>query len=90
MESNIISFKRKKKEYDGCKHNTVVVDPELFQLECSDCGALLDPMQYLLKLANRESSLEYRITNLAEHLDKMEKRVRTKCIHCGQMTPISQ
>lgn len=71
-----------------CPHARVYVDEELHGLECQDCGAVVHAVgwihRYLVKLAHLQRvTLRHRaMANL------VAQRTRTKCVHCGQMTPL--
>jgi Zn finger protein HypA/HybF involved in hydrogenase expression len=71
-----------------CKHAHVVIDEELWKLECADCGASLDPIAYLVKIAKEEAVAEYRLNELNKMVAEAQVKLRTKCIHCGQFTTI--
>jgi len=89
-----ISIKSKKgsTEYGACKHNSILVDEDLWRIECAKCGKSLDPIQYLVNLAGRERMAEYRLSKLQERYEKvlgiLEDKTRTKCEHCGKLTNI--
>ena len=92
---NIVSFKEAKSRYDmtGCKHLNIIIDEQLSQIECADCGAKLNPIAYLTTLAREEKSYKYQVVELGKALKKVKKeletRTRTKCQHCGKMTNIN-
>ena len=94
IAETVISIKSKKgsTEYGACRHNSILVDEDLWRIECAKCGKSLDPIQYLVNLAGRERMAEYRLTKLQERYEKvlgiLEKKTRTKCEHCGKLTPI--
>lgn len=71
-----------------CFHRRIVIDPELSEIECTDCKAKLNPLKWIENQVSvfrwfmereREASLTIQAANL---------RTRTKCRHCGQMTPV--
>lgn len=86
--SNIISFRLAKTAYGDCKHRNVTIDEHLWKIECADCGAVLDPIAYLVALAKDEAYAEYRVSKLEAYITTLERRIRTKCQHCGKMTRI--
>ncbi len=76
-----------------CAHKgPFIVDEEKWTIECDDCGALLNPVWCLIRLAKKEAYYSQRIIDLAKHLeeidDELKTRERTKCTHCGNMTAI--
>lgn len=88
--TNIISLSLARSKYlpGRCAHKSVVVDEALAEVECRDCGAKLDPMHVLVKLATEESVLQQRIETLRQLNADLDAKTRTKCRHCGQMTPV--
>lgn len=93
MSENIISFRTLTKwdkiDQNTCRHLTVIVDEELWSIECQTCGAKLDPIQFLIRLGQQEKDVEYRIDRLKKIEADIQGRVRTKCEHCGKLTRIS-
>jgi len=84
----LISFKEKKKEIDGCEHNSILVDADLWEIECAECHEKLNPIEYLIKLAQNERLVKMEATMIREQIKQLSNRVRTKCQHCGKMTRI--
>ena len=89
--TNIISLSEARTRYSvgTCQHKHFSVDEILDEVECSDCGAKLNPMQVLVRLAREESVLKNRIASMRQLKADLEKKQRTKCRHCGQMTPVN-
>ncbi len=88
-----ITVNRRKYRTDQCRHRgPFQVDTTLACVECGDCGAMLNPLYVLEVLSCHEAYWNARMRDLREfiaYLDKeIEGRVRTKCVHCGNMTPI--
>lgn len=78
---------------DQCQHRgPYILDRKLACVECGDCGAMLNPLFVLEILANREAYWNMRQRDLGKYLDEInaeiKERTRTKCTHCGNMTPI--
>lgn len=76
-----------------CPHRgPYLVDRRLATVECQDCGALLNPMFCLEMLSAHEAYWNARQKDLAKHLEYLNEeiatRTRTRCAHCGNMTPI--
>lgn len=88
--TNIISLSeaRQRYEFGKCQHKRVTVDEILAEVECRDCGVKLNLMQVLVRLAREESILKNRIEAMRQLKADLEKKQRTKCRHCGQMTPV--
>ena len=78
----------------GCQHtpegNTYLVDQSEGTVHCGKCDTKLDPLWVMLQLANKESHWYYNWERYAKVARAAEKRIRTKCQHCGQMTRISR
>ncbi len=76
-------FRRK-----NCKHKHIIVDEALAEVVCKHCGVKLNPIWVLAMLSREESKLEIlkKDTNLL--LEKLEKKQRTKCQHCGKFTQV--
>jgi len=90
---NIISIELKDwKGYGTCEHNRVIVDEDLWLIECAKCGERLDPIQYLVDLARGERRNKYQLDVLKKRCEKvmgiLENKTRTKCEHCGKLTNI--
>ncbi len=76
-----------------CEHKgPYTVSEEEWTIECGDCGAHLNPIWCMIKLAKKEAYYSQRVVDLIEHLElinkELEGRQRTKCTHCGNMTAI--
>ncbi|MBB3995323.1 hypothetical protein GGR95_002978 [Sulfitobacter undariae] len=55
--SEIIHLKERRKSQ--CKHLTVAVDETLDQVECEDCGEVLNPVVVLRDIARRGLSTNH-------------------------------
>lgn len=88
MACEIISLSEARRKVGGCKHVNMVVDENLDVLECEDCGERLNPISALIRLAREESRLERLIKEVNVSIEKLDKKKRTQCRHCGKMTPI--
>lgn len=71
-----------------CQHKRVEVDEILAEVTCKDCGERLNPIAVMVRMAQEESRLGQRIETLNRLKAGLEKKQRTKCKHCGQMTPV--
>ncbi len=71
-----------------CQHKRVEVDEILAEVTCKDCGERLNPIAVMVRMAQEESLLGQRIETLNRLKADLEKKQRTKCKHCGQMTPV--
>lgn len=74
----------------ACRHTRFVVDQQLEQVTCRDCGERLNPMFALIQLANKETEYHALHARYHDELQRLGARQKTKCQHCGQMTRISK
>lgn len=72
-----------------CMHDRFTVDPRLEQVTCADCKERPDPMQALVRLAQKETQYHELHERYAQEMQRLSERQRTKCRNCGHMTPIS-
>ncbi len=77
----------------GCLHFagmvTYQVDEKFAEVTCGGCGEKLNPMWVLGQLMSRESRYAQFRDGYQEEMKRLSERSRTKCRHCGEMTPIS-
>ncbi|ROO28231.1 hypothetical protein [Salinisphaera orenii] len=85
---NIISLSEVRWKYHGCQHKRLRVDEQLATVECRDCGEKLNPVHVIARMAKEESLWRRRLDALRAVRQKLEKRQRCKCDHCGRMTRI--
>ena len=74
--------------YGGCQHRRSIVDRKLAELTCADCGAKLNPIEYVAMLAGQENAWEWRTESLKQAAAKVEERKRCRCTKCGEITEI--
>lgn len=75
-----------------CPHLFVpyIVDQALAEVECGRCGAKLNPMWVLTRLASEDRRHEEGQRRYQDEMKRLSDRARTKCDHCGKMTRISR
>ena len=75
-----------------CSHLFVqyLVCDSAAEVECGRCGAKLNPMWVLIRLASEDRRMEESQKRYQDELKRLEGRSRTKCRCCGKMTPISR
>ncbi len=73
---------------EKCEHKHILVDESLWTLTCEDCGEKIDPIAYIVKLANEEGMVSYRIDRLRTIEKEIIAKTICKCEHCGKMTHI--
>lgn len=76
----------------GCPHLNVtyIVDDALAEVECGNCGAKLNPMWVLTRIASEDRHMAETQERYHDEMRRLEQRSRTKCTHCGRMTRISR
>lgn len=74
--------------FGGCQHRRAIVDPKLAEVTCGDCGEKLNPIQFLVSLANLERLYENQQIGIAAARKALEERSKCRCTKCGQWTEI--
>lgn len=74
--------------YTACRHLHTEIDPQKAEVTCLDCKALLNPIWLLEQLSREDDRLFRRWAELKATIQAMDERTKTKCKHCGKMTPI--
>jgi ribosomal protein S27E len=81
------------KAFDECPHNQVVIDEDLWAVECSNCGEKMDPIRFLIRLAHDEAREECRTQKLRDEykriIDILAIKTKARCGHCGKITTIN-
>lgn len=70
----VISFVAKRSQ-KSCYHKTVVVDEEKRAIECSACGIVMDPFDFLLKTCYQDESAFDMYVALKTEVDKKQRRL---------------
>lgn len=83
-----LSEARLKYVHGRFQHKRVEVDEMLAEVECRDCGEKLNPLAVLVMMSKEQSLLGVRIAAIKQLKAELEEKQRTKCKHCGQMTPV--
>jgi ribosomal protein S27E len=71
-----------------CEHSHILVDEALWSLTCEDCGEKIDPIAYIVGIANQEAMAEYKVDRLRVIEKEIMAKTICKCEHCGKMTHI--
>ena len=91
--SNVISLEEKRKELGECKHSRFLISQDEAFVTCGDCGEKLDPMWVLSIIAKNQNTLATQLHRQYVKLCNIEtvlsSKSRTKCKHCGKMTPVN-
>ncbi|ABO60578.1 hypothetical protein LA345_38820 (plasmid) [Burkholderia vietnamiensis] len=74
-----------------CQHfnGPFLVDDTLAEVTCGRCKQKLNPMWVLKQLVQKENRWHAHFARYQEEMKRLAERSRTKCRHCGEMTPIS-
>jgi len=72
----------------GCRHDRAIVDPKVLDLTCADCGAKLNPIEFLVTLARQERLFKHQEESIVAARAALEERKRCRCTKCGQWTEI--
>lgn len=75
--------------YSGCQHGKYYVNESLTSLECRLCGKDVNPIWALCDTVEKQSRYFKKALWAKEALEKIQKRIRTKCQHCKKMTRIN-
>jgi hypothetical protein len=74
----------------GCGHwRGFTVDEKAGKCFCRECKGEVSPMFVLGRLMNQESRWRQTLEKYQDAMKRLDERERTKCRHCGKMTPIS-
>lgn len=74
--------------WSGCKHLRAEVDEKLAELTCADCGAKLNPIQFLVSMANQLTVWEHAQQSIAKARAELAERKRCRCTKCGEWTEV--
>lgn len=91
---NVISIKQvhnsrlAEKRRHSCVHKNVLVDDQLAELECADCGSLLNPVKWILNMRSEFTRMSDSYQRLNTLRQKIAERSRTKCQHCNRITTL--
>jgi hypothetical protein len=67
-----------------------IVDGAMAEVECGSCGAKLNPMWVLVRLASDDRRWEEAQKRYQDEMGRLAQRERTTCQHCGRLTRISR
>jgi hypothetical protein len=74
--------------YGGCQHLHAIVDRKLNELECADCHAKINPIEFCVSIAAGLTGWEYELSQITKARAELEERKKCRCTKCGQMTEI--
>lgn len=99
LPSNVIVLHEAVRDYTKrtCGHTQLIVDAELDQVVCKQCGEKLNAIQMLARYAKEQSLWWHRAQQYREAIDtfnrldqELAEKHRCKCEHCKQMTRIDR
>jgi len=75
-----------------CMHfrSAFEVDVDAGKCFCKECSGEVSPIFVLEKLMQNESLWSRSRDNYHDQMNRLDKRSKTKCLHCKKMTPISR
>lgn len=73
-----------------CRHRKVLIDEAKSEVECEECGAMLNPVWLLGEFMRIESVWNQQLAALKRQIEEAADKTRCKCIHCNKMTPIAK
>lgn len=75
-----------------CHHVHTEVDPELLELRCRDCRAMLNPITFIVRIAEvwrlRDEQHQRSLKALEANRRDLDQRRRCRCEYCGRTTTI--
>lgn len=74
---------------DSCRHLRLMIDPSLTYVECANCGEKLNPVWVLERMIKEASQWKNSLIEYRKIVEKLEKKRRTKCEHCGKFTSVN-
>lgn len=74
--------------FTGCQHRRAIVDEKLAELTCADCKEKLNPIKFLVTMANQLTTWEYSQKQMANARKELEERKKCRCTKCGEWTEI--
>ena len=76
--------------FSGCQHGRAIIDEKLAELTCADCGVKLNPLKFLVYMANQEAMWKSRKESMADLRRQLDERKRCRCTKCGEWTEIKR
>lgn len=75
-----------------CNHlfATYLIEDGGAEVTCGRCNGKLDPMWVLGRLATEDRRMAESQARYQDEMKRLDERKRTKCRHCGNLTPISR
>jgi hypothetical protein len=103
MDDNIINFNDLNKIsiqnfrdplHKSCEHKRLWIIRNSPYLECRDCGKAVDPVLYLTRIAEKETTAEYRYQQLKADFEGLMEKIKSQnkfhCEHCKKYSRIDR
>lgn len=74
--------------YSRCRHLHTLVDEQLAEVKCADCGEKLNPIWVLARLGDEDDRIRNLWARMRAEVRLAAARTRVKCRNCGGMTPV--
>lgn len=89
--SNVISIDviRQQRQRKSCKHMSIEVDSDLAFVTCRDCGQSVNPVFWIIMLAENWENVRYLYQRYKKAAELYEQKKRTRCQHCRRMTVVN-
>jgi len=78
----ILKFKKIKKL---CSHYRILVDVETRTIECEQCGAIVDPFDFLYRIAKEQLDLDERKKILQLDIDKLKQETTDRLVKIEEL-----
>ena len=76
--------------FNECEHYSIEVDPTLAAVTCKLCGKEINPVQWIMLMAEEWHRIKRLSDEYKKQADRVEERSKVKCRICGKMTPIGR
>ena len=76
--------------YSKCRHPRFLVDESKSEVKCQICGAMLNPIWVLRKIADAESQQAQHRDKLKALVRQLSEKLKYKCRSCGKMNDMSR
>lgn len=80
----VVQFRHK----SMCRHNALLIDESLELIECKNCGERINAFFAIRQLMRLSDKWAREKAELELTREAAEKKTKTKCQHCGQMTKV--
>jgi hypothetical protein len=71
-----VTLKRKRYDVKGCDHLSIEVDTESGAVTCADCGSWIDPVQFMVRWAQRRERDDHELKEIYAHRLEVHQRAK--------------